>query len=204
MDAPSSPGGGEEIQKEGNTTATGVDKGPTGLQPAADPNGGWPSLALVYQEARASHDRQSRRIDAIDTKAGILVGFCSVVLVGIVGGLASLSRFQIACWGLVTIGYATVMIGIASAVGMFAYWVGDFQDVGAIDVLLSEYAHKPVEETQETIAAQLSETYRHNEGIIKRKIWLLKACYVLFLAGLALLVLVILAAMFNFSQGSVV
>jgi hypothetical protein len=68
----------------------------------------YPSLELVYREARALYDRQSEQIDALDTKASIIVGFCGVVLAALFGGLETFTSDSISQYTLIAIGLATL------------------------------------------------------------------------------------------------
>lgn len=53
------------------------------------------SLALIHDEVRAERDAQLRHADALDAKAGIIVGFSGVIVaIGASAGLA-LARFHV-------------------------------------------------------------------------------------------------------------
>lgn len=142
----------------------------------------YPSLGLVYEELTALLQRQNAHVDALDSKASIVIGFTAVVL-----GVAVTHPDTM----IVSQAMATA-IGLAAASfasALRAFWVRSFATLPEPRRFYEEFAVREVDETQLLLCNLAADAFERNEPHVRSKILWLKTS-LLFLAGAVAAVLI--------------
>lgn len=160
----------------------------------------YPSLDLLFSETRDMLIRQLDRIEALDTKAGLLLGFDALVITSVVGLLSELSGASSARWppcGLLIV-VCVVLLGLIAVVASFVFavkgfGVQDYNDVVNPRTSFDKWKDWTQRQTKMQLRANLEESYELNEQRLKKKANAIQVALWLLLAGLLSFVLVTVA-----------
>lgn len=130
-----------------------------------------PGLRWAQQVAEARIARQLDQVDGLDTKAGLIFGYASAVLIGslAIGTTGSLSFSFFLC--------SLVLAGVAVFISIIVLYPRDFNDPPNAEAFARDVADELVKldwAMQELLRNQINAT-KNNERVIRRKFAGMKA-----------------------------
>ena|SRR5690242_15330739 len=139
----------------------------------ADPPA-YPSLEQIEAEVERSREEQQKRNEALDAKAGTLLGFSGVLIGLAVGRSHSLWSLS----GVIADGFAAVAAGIVHVA--FGY-----PEIGNLPRLRPRY-REPPEQTRLALVDTKIELYEPREKLLRTKAWLVTASALLLMLAVVL------------------
>lgn len=125
-----------------------------------------PSLTLIFEELTGLLDRQSRHVDALDSKASIVIGFTAVVLGVTVGQRPHLPSTFV----LTGVGFGAIAFGFA----VWAFWVRRFTTLPRPREFLLEFANVEEEQSRLVLCNLAVASFERNAPTAHRKALALK------------------------------
>ncbi len=146
----------------------------------------FPSIETIYNEASRQVERQSEHVDAIDTKASILLGFLAAVIASVV----ALERGSGTDYWLIG---GVILAFVSFIFGIIAYWPRTFSFGANPRGLRENYPNKELEATLIALVDNQVTSFENNEVVIKKKLLLLKIASIILSLSLLLFLISLLS-----------
>lgn len=140
----------------------------------------YPSLEIVFGELKALLERQAAHIDAVDSKASIVIGFTALVLGVAVGGDPPTSPF-------VTTGVSLGALSFVTA--LRAFWVRSYATLPKPREFYVEFAGADEEQSTVVLCNLAVAAFEQNAPILQAKVRTLKLALALLILAIASFVL---------------
>lgn len=146
------------------------------------------AIGWAYEEAKRILDKQFEQVESLNTKASILLGFIGVILATLFGlwrdWLVVVEQSAVIYGGVI----ATAVILFAAAVcGFLAYRVQTYETAPSPQRLMEKYLTWEPDHVRYVTLHRIVRIYEHNDRLIKRKLFWLKATFYLLVVGLFVL-----------------
>lgn len=129
----------------------------------------FPSLEIVFDEVRRRIESQHHSIESLNTRAGILLGLCALILTSSIWSWQSLLP---AIWLKIIL---LVLILVSASCSLLGYMVKSYRMDPAPGPLVDEYLEKEINTTKRQILVNWVESYSENERKIDDKVRLIMA-----------------------------
>ena len=166
---------------------------PVETQPPDLPYADCLSLDFLFAETKEMVLRQLDRVEALDSKAGLLAGFDGVIITAAVGLLPDIVSISPGRWppwdlraliGIGTLGLVAVFVSFIFAAK--AFQVRSYKDVVNPKTAYDKWIYWHERESKMQLRANLQDGYEKNEVILNSKAMAIKIATWCLLTGLAL------------------
>lgn len=140
----------------------------------------YPSLELVFRELKALLDRQSAHVDALDSKASIVIGFTALVLGVAVGGRGPSGD-------LATVGVS--LGGLSFLAALTAFWARSFASFPRPREFYEQFVTAEEEQSRVILCNLAVAAFERNAPTLRRKVVALKLSLVLLVGAVGAFVL---------------
>lgn len=129
----------------------------------------FPSLEIVFEEARRRLESQHHSIESLNTRAGIILGLCGLILTSSIWSWQSSTPY---IWLKIIL---LILILVASGSSLLGYMIKSYRMDPEPGRLVKEYLEKEATITKRQILANWVDSYSENTHKIAEKVKLIKA-----------------------------
>jgi hypothetical protein len=141
----------------------------------------YPSLEIVFTELKSILHQQSDHVDALDSKASIIIGFTALV-VGVAVGQAPTAVTYLRA--------AALLFGLASFLfAVRAFWVRSFKALPRPREFYEQFAGETEEQSMIVLCNLAVDAFEENAAIGNRKAWAIKSSLFALIGSVLLFVL---------------
>jgi hypothetical protein len=144
-----------------------------------------PSIDIVLDEARRKLDFQFERLNRLNTKSGMLLGIAAVILTLLVTTLLG-KQDTVGRSLLIKVALAPIFTSLI--LSYLTVSISEYDRPPKLERLREHYISKDAEKTKIRIIDISIDAIQKNEGLIEKKVRLIKWSYVIFAMGLGILV----------------
>lgn len=144
-----------------------------------------PGIDIVLDEARRKLDFQFERLNRLNTKSSMLLGIAAVILTLLV---TTLLGKQDTVGNSLLIKVALAPIFTSLILSYLTVSISEYDRPPKLERLREHYISKDAEKTKIRIIDISIDAIQKNEGLIEKKVRLIKWSYVIFAMGLGILV----------------
>jgi hypothetical protein len=133
------------------------------------------SLDFIFDEVSRQIDSQSSRIDALNEKASIILGFSGVILTLLMSSAATIA---LKSWiTFISICIAAFLAAVTMVTSALAYGIRKYRLDPDPESLAKGYLDQPLDVVKLQVLSNKIETYKKNERIVDRIARQILVCY---------------------------